>query len=80
MVIESDTLGKDEVGAVFAYLNRRLKFNLHAIIDTAGKVCMPGLMRLATGLSKSGSRPFLSCLDVIRRCSRIRNRCGFRVL
>ncbi len=37
MVIESDTLGKDEVGAVFAYLNRRLKFNLHAIIDTAGK-------------------------------------------
>jgi hypothetical protein len=37
MVVESDTLAKDEVGAVFAYLNRRLHFNLHAIIDTAGK-------------------------------------------
>ena len=37
MVIESDTLAKDEVGAIFAYLNRRLRFNLHAIIDTAGK-------------------------------------------
>ena len=37
MVIESDTLSKDEVGAIFAYLNRRLRFNLHAIIDTAGK-------------------------------------------
>jgi hypothetical protein len=37
MVVESDTLAKDEVGAIFAYLNRRLRFNLHAIIDTAGK-------------------------------------------
>ncbi|WCJ60314.1 hypothetical protein NXS98_04055 [Fontisphaera persica] len=37
LVVESDTLAKDEVGAVFAYLNRRLRFNLHAIIDTAGK-------------------------------------------
>lgn len=37
MVIESDTLPKDEVGAIFAYLNRRLHYNLHAIIDTAGK-------------------------------------------
>ena len=37
MVVESDTLAKDEVGAIFAYLNRRLHFNLHAIIDTAGK-------------------------------------------
>jgi hypothetical protein len=37
MVIESDTLPKDEVGAIFAYLNRRLHFNLHAVIDTAGK-------------------------------------------
>ena len=24
-------------GEVFAYVNRRLRFNLHAIIDTAGK-------------------------------------------
>lgn len=37
MVIESDTLPKDEVGAIFAYLNKRLHFNLHVIIDTAGK-------------------------------------------
>lgn len=37
LVIESDTLVKDEVGAIFAYLNRRLHFTLHAVIDTAGK-------------------------------------------
>jgi hypothetical protein len=37
LVIESDTLSHDEVGAIFAYLNRRLHFNLHAIVDTAGK-------------------------------------------
>jgi len=37
LVVESDTLSKDEIGAVFGYLNNRLHFNLHAIIDTAGK-------------------------------------------
>jgi len=37
MVVESDTLAKDEVGAVFAYLSRRLLYPLHCIIDTAGK-------------------------------------------
>ncbi|MGC3956646.1 MAG: hypothetical protein QM813_01320 [Verrucomicrobiota bacterium] len=37
LVIESDTLAKDEVGAVFAYLQRRLHYKLHCIIDTAGK-------------------------------------------
>jgi hypothetical protein len=37
LVVESDTLKKDEIGAVFAYLNHRLHYNLHAIIDTAGK-------------------------------------------
>lgn len=37
LVIESDTLVKDEVGAVFAYLRRRLHYRLHCIIDTAGK-------------------------------------------
>lgn len=37
MVIESDSLAKDEVGAIFAYLRRRLKYRLHCIIDTAGK-------------------------------------------
>jgi hypothetical protein len=37
LVIESDTLAKDEVGAIFAYLQRRLHYRLHCIIDTAGK-------------------------------------------
>ena len=37
LVIESDTLAKDEVGAVFAYLQRRLHYQLHCIVDTAGK-------------------------------------------
>jgi hypothetical protein len=37
LVVESDTLARDEVGAIFAYLNRRLHFTLHAIVDTAGK-------------------------------------------
>jgi len=37
LVVESDTLTKDEIGAVFAYMNGRLHYNLHAIIDTAGK-------------------------------------------
>ncbi|MEI6195338.1 MAG: hypothetical protein WCS42_13520 [Verrucomicrobiota bacterium] len=37
LVVESDTLKKDEIGAVFAYLRRRLHYPLHCIIDTAGK-------------------------------------------
>jgi hypothetical protein len=37
LVIESDSLAKDEVGAVFAYLHRRLRYRLHCIVDTAGK-------------------------------------------
>ena len=37
LVVESDTLAKDQVGAVFAYLQRRLHYKLHCIIDTAGK-------------------------------------------
>ena len=37
LVVESDTLTKDQVGAVFAYLRRRLHYRLHCIIDTAGK-------------------------------------------
>ena len=37
LVIESDTLARDEVGAIFAYLRRRLHYDLHCIIDTAGK-------------------------------------------
>ena len=37
LVVESDTLTKDQIGAVFAYLQRRLHYPLHCIIDTAGK-------------------------------------------
>ena len=37
MVIESDTLTRDQVGAIFAWLNRRLRFGVHAIVDTGGK-------------------------------------------
>jgi hypothetical protein len=37
MVVESDTLGHDEIGAVFAFLSRRLHYEMHCIIDTAGK-------------------------------------------
>lgn len=37
LVVESDTLAKDEVGAVFAYLRRRLRYRLHCVIDTGGK-------------------------------------------
>ena len=37
MVIESDTLAKDDMGAIFTYLRRRLRYQLHCIVDTAGK-------------------------------------------
>jgi hypothetical protein len=37
LVVESDSLSKDEVGAIFSYLRRRLHYRLHCIIDTAGK-------------------------------------------
>ena len=37
MVIESDTLTHDEMGAVFAFLRRQLQYEMHCIIDTAGK-------------------------------------------
>ena len=37
LVVESDELDKDQVGAVFGWLNQWAKFNLHAIIDTGGK-------------------------------------------
>ena len=37
MVIESDVLSRDEVGAIFGYLRRRLHYELHCIVDTAGK-------------------------------------------
>ena len=37
MVVESDTLGHDEIGSVFAFLRRRLHYEMHCIIDTAGK-------------------------------------------
>src|SRR5512143_2344028 len=37
LVVEYDTLAKDQVGAIFAYLHRRLHYRLHCIVDTAGK-------------------------------------------
>lgn len=37
LVVESDTLGKDEVGAVFRWLRDKVGLKLAAIVDTAGK-------------------------------------------
>jgi hypothetical protein len=37
LVVESDTLGHDAVGAVFRYVNRRLRYRLHCVIDSGGK-------------------------------------------
>ena len=37
MIVESDTLSKDQVGAIFRYLSERLDYRLHCIIDTGGK-------------------------------------------
>jgi hypothetical protein len=37
LVVESDILSKNEVGAIFRYLERRLHYRMHCIIDTAGK-------------------------------------------
>jgi hypothetical protein len=37
LVVESDVLGKDEVGAVFRWLKEKMQLDLVAIVDTAGK-------------------------------------------
>ena len=37
LVVESDTLTKDQVGAVFRWLKGRVGLDLVAIVDTAGK-------------------------------------------
>jgi hypothetical protein len=37
LVVESDTLGRDEIGAVFRWLHFAVGLRLRAIIDTAGK-------------------------------------------
>ena len=37
LVIESDTLGRDEIGAVFRWLDVSVGLDLRAIVDTAGK-------------------------------------------
>lgn len=37
LVIESDTLTKSEMGGVFLFLRNRLRYNLHAVVDTGGK-------------------------------------------
>jgi len=57
LIVESDTLTRDEVGAVFLYLKRRLHYRLHCIIDTAGKSLhgwfTPPPARLQPGLKKA---------------------------
>jgi hypothetical protein len=37
LVVESDVLSRDEVGAVFRFMHKRLDYRLHCIVDTAGK-------------------------------------------
>lgn len=37
LVVESDILGRDEVGAVFKWLKDKVGLNLRAVVDTAGK-------------------------------------------
>ena len=37
LVVESDSLSKDQFGAILRYLQRRLHYRLHCIIDAAGK-------------------------------------------
>jgi len=37
LVVESDVLGKDAVGAVFRWLKEKMQLDLVAIVDTAGK-------------------------------------------
>ena len=58
----SDSLSKDDVGAVFAYLRRRLHYQPHCIIDTAGK-SLPGWFdaprnKLLAGRLKAGLEVF----------------------
>jgi hypothetical protein len=37
LVVESDVLGRDEVGAIFRWLQKQVGLKLRAIVDTAGK-------------------------------------------
>lgn len=37
LVVESDALSKNEVGAIFRWLNEEVRLPLHAVVDTAGK-------------------------------------------
>jgi hypothetical protein len=37
LVVESDVLTKDQMGAVFAYLNQKRQLTLYCIVDTGGK-------------------------------------------
>jgi hypothetical protein len=37
LIVESDILTRDEVGAVFKYMQHQLGYRLHCIIDTGGK-------------------------------------------
>jgi hypothetical protein len=65
LVIESDTLGRDEIGAVFRWLDVSVGLRLRAIVDTAGKSLhgwfdYPGagvLKRLTQWLPRLGCDP-----------------------
>lgn len=37
LVVESDTLSRDEVGAIFKWMKDKVRLNLRAVVDTAGK-------------------------------------------
>jgi hypothetical protein len=66
LVVESDELHRDEVGAVFRLMHKRLGFPLHCIVDTGGKslhgwFSAPAdagmLARLRAGLTGLGCDP-----------------------
>jgi len=42
LVVESDTLGRDDVGANFRWMRDKVGLKLRAIVDTAAKVCTLG--------------------------------------
>lgn len=81
LVVESDTLSKDEVGAVFRYL-MSLGFELKAVVDTAGKslhgwFVYPGeteAKRLSRELPKLGCDPqMFSVSQPVRLPGALRN-------
>jgi hypothetical protein len=66
LIVESDVLSRDEVGAVFRFMQKRLRFPMHCIVDTGGKslhgwFSAPAdagmLARLRAGLTGLGCDP-----------------------